>query len=161
MADQKNNESGKLTTIIGADVQIKGDMLFSNPACILGEVEGTIIGKSEISVGEGAVCKASIEAQVITVDGTVEGDINATERLQLNASARVTGDLVAQTMSIAEGASFVGHCRVGANAIKSHGSGGLASGLEVKTKGGHPQLANANIADLRAKIAGLAQTKVG
>ncbi len=160
MADHKVSENGKLTTIIGADVHIKGDMIFSNPACILGEVEGTIIGKSEISVGEGATCKASIEAQVITIDGTVEGDINATERLQLNASARVTGDLVAQTMSIAEGASFIGHCRVGASAIKGAGTGG--SSMEAKPRTSHaPQLANANIADLRAKIAGLAQTKAG
>lgn len=150
MADQN-----KVMTVIGPDAQIKGEVSFNSPACILGEVDGSILGKGEITIGEGAHCKASVEGTIVTIDGTVEGDISATERLQLNASARVTGDLVAQTMSIAEGASFVGHCRVGATASKV-GNSGIENKPRVTGGGGS---GNPNIADLRAKIAGLAHTK--
>lgn len=104
-------------TVIGPDTHIKGEMVFDSSARILGTFEGRISAKGEVEIGEGAGCKASIEATSVVVDGVVEGDILARERCQLNIKARVSGDIVAATLVVAEGASFVGHCRVGADAL--------------------------------------------
>lgn len=105
-------------TVIGPDTHIKGEMVFDS-ACILGTFEGRITAKGEVEIGEGASCKASIEATTVVVDGTVEGDITTRERCQLNVKARVMGDIVATTLVVAEGASFVGNCRVGADALQA------------------------------------------
>jgi cytoskeletal protein CcmA (bactofilin family) len=105
---------GKLTTtVIGPDTHIKGEMIFDSTARILGTFEGRIVAKGEVQIGEGAACKASVEGSNVIVDGIVEGDITARERVQLNTRARVIGDVTATTLVVAEGASFVGHCRVG------------------------------------------------
>lgn len=108
---------GKLTTtVIGPDTHIKGEMIFDSTARILGTFEGRIVAKGEVQIGEGAACKASIEGSNVIVDGVVEGDITAGDRVQLNTRARVIGDVAATTLVVAEGASFVGHCRVGGDA---------------------------------------------
>lgn len=103
-------------TVIGPDTQIKGELTFDTAARILGRVEGKVTSKGELQIGEGAVCKAALDAGKLTIDGTVEGNVSARERVQLNGKARVTGDISAMTLVVAEGASFIGHCRVGPDA---------------------------------------------
>lgn len=105
-------------TVIGADTQIKGELTFDTTARILGKVEGRITSKGELQIGDSAACKAALDAGKIIVDGTVEGNITARERVTLNSKARVTGDIVAGTLVVVEGASFSGHCRVGPDAGK-------------------------------------------
>lgn len=111
---------GKLTTtVIGPDTHIKGEMVFDSTARILGTFEGRIVAKGEVQIGEGAACKASVEGSNVIVDGVIEGDVTARERVQLNTRARVIGDVTATTLVVAEGASFVGHCRVGGDAASA------------------------------------------
>ena len=118
MAEIRSRES----TVIGSDARFKGEMAFDGTAKILGQFEGTIIAGGEIEIGPGARCKAAIEAASILVDGIVEGNVTGHDKVQLTANAKLHGDLVAKTLVIAEGASFVGHCRVGAEAVKGNGS---------------------------------------
>lgn len=114
-------ETTNQTTIIGVDTHIKGEMSFDNNARILGSFEGQINAKGELQVAEGAKCKATIEAGAILVDGVIEGNVTARDRVQLNPKARVSGDLVATKLVVADGAAFTGHCRVGPDAMKNAG----------------------------------------
>lgn len=106
-------------TIIGKDATFKGELTYDGAAQILGKVEGTINAKGKLSVAEGAHCKASIKASEVAVLGHVEGDIEAADRIDLQASGVLHGDIVAARMSMADGASFVGTCRIG---VSSNGS---------------------------------------
>lgn len=106
------------TTIIGADTHIKGEMSFEGSARLLGAFEGKISAKGELYIADGASCKASVDAAKVSVDGTVEGNITARERVELTARARMKGDLVAAKLLVAEGASFVGHVTVGPESAK-------------------------------------------
>jgi len=117
MADTNAN-----TTIIGADTHITGEMRFESNARILGTFEGKIAAKGELQVADGATCKAEVDAGAIVVDGTVEGDVTARDKVQLNPKARIQGDVVAAKLIMAEGASFTGHCRVGPDAVSGKGS---------------------------------------
>lgn len=119
MAEQTNQ-----TTIIGADTHIKGEMSFDNTARLLGTFEGKIAAKGELHVADGASCRAEVEASRVNVDGSVEGDVTARERVQLNAKATMRGDLVAAKLVVAEGATFVGHVTVGPDAAKGAGKVG-------------------------------------
>ncbi len=115
-------DAHKTTTVIGPDTHIKGEMIFESTARILGTFEGRITAKGEVQIGDGAVCKAAVEGQTVVVDGLIEGDVLARERVQLNAKARIIGDVTAATLVVAEGATFIGNVRVGAEAVKNAGS---------------------------------------
>lgn len=104
-------------TVIGPDTRIKGEMSFDRTARILGHFEGLVTTEGELQIGASAHCKAALQAGTVIVDGLVEGDILARDRVQLNGSARVNGDVVAEKLIVSEGASFSGHCRVGPEAV--------------------------------------------
>lgn len=101
------------TTVIGAGTFIKGEMVFDADALILGTFEGKITTRGEIQIGHQAACKATIQGATVVVDGLVEGDIIGLERVQLNATARVFGNIVAAAMVMASGATLNGHVRIG------------------------------------------------
>jgi len=105
-------------TIIGKDAKIKGELSFENSAKILGGFEGKISAKGEVIIGETANCRATVEAGTVIVDGPIEGDIIARDRIQLSPKAKVKGDIIAASLTVSEGASFVGHCKVGPEAVK-------------------------------------------
>lgn len=108
MAD-KNTD----VTVIGPGTTIKGELTFTQSAQVLGTIEGRVIAENDLVVGEEAVCNAEVVAGTALVDGTISGNITVKDRIQLNRSARVQGDLVAKTLMVAEGASYTGHCKVG------------------------------------------------
>ncbi|MBX3380512.1 MAG: polymer-forming cytoskeletal protein [Phycisphaeraceae bacterium] len=123
-------EEGQIT-IIGKDAKIKGELSFENSAKILGGFEGKITAKGEVIIGETANCRATVEAGTVIVDGPIEGDIIARDRVQLTPKAKVKGDIIAASLSVGEGASFVGHCKVGPDAVKL--SDELSTELELKS----------------------------
>ena len=118
MPEQLNTPTTNEMTIIGPDTRISGEMTFDKSARILGTFEGKITAKGEVQIGPTADCRAAIDAQRVIVDGTVTGPIHAHERLTLSPNARVTGDITAGTLIVAEGASFVGQCQVGPQAAE-------------------------------------------
>lgn len=151
-------------TIIGPDTFIKGEMTFGSGAKILGKFEGRIITQGRVEIGEGAECKATIEAGTIIVDGLVEGDIIAHERLELNAGAVIKGDLAAAKLVAAEGATITGHCSVGAEAVRAAGSQ-VAQEAPSRPKVSHkPSLTHTTTAssgDLDNALAGLESKLAG
>jgi cytoskeletal protein CcmA (bactofilin family) len=114
MADKANTE----ITVIGQGTTIKGEMQFEGSARILGGFEGKIVAGGDLEIGQTAECKADLEADRVIIDGSIRGNIKARQQLTLTAHARVTGDLVAGTLVVTDGASFVGHCSVGPEAQK-------------------------------------------
>jgi cytoskeletal protein CcmA (bactofilin family) len=111
-------EKGEQLTVIGPDAVIKGEISFQGKARILGTVEGRIDSQGEVLIESGSNCRATVDAAVVVVDGVVEGDLTARERLQLSQRAAVKGDIAAGSLIVAEGATFIGHCSVGPEAIK-------------------------------------------
>ncbi len=121
-------------TVIGRDTKIKGEMSFDSGARILGTFEGKITSAGEIQIGSGAQCNASIVAELVVVDGNINGDINASSVLTLNADAHVVGDIVASKLVVIEGATFEGNCRVGPGV----GSSSEASSSASRKSAGKP-----------------------
>lgn len=122
-------------TIIGPDTHIKGDMTFDSTARILGSFEGRISAKGELQIADSAVCKAAVEAGKVTIDGQVEGNVTARDRVELSAKARMKGDLIATKLVVVDGASFVGHVTVGPEAAKA----AKPMELEIKPMANQPQ----------------------
>lgn len=122
---ESNQEYG---TIIGADASFKGELKFESAAKVLGEVEGSINSKGKIQIAAGAQCKAAVTAKEVAVEGHIEGNVEATDRVELQPKGRITGDVVAARMSMADGASIDGHCKIGVNKSPSK----AASSTEMK-----------------------------
>lgn len=119
MALTTSPDSRELVTVIGPDAHFKGDMSFQGKARVMGILEGKITADGEIHIENGARCLATVDAKVITVDGEVDGNLTARDRLHLSAKAVVKGDIAAGSLVVTEGAVFVGHCSVGPDAVSS------------------------------------------
>jgi cytoskeletal protein CcmA (bactofilin family) len=94
---------------IGKSVVVKGELSGSEDLYVDGQVEGTIALKgNSLTVGPNGQVKASVEAKAVVVQGKLEGNIQASDRVELRKSAIVTGDISTQRISIEEGAFLKG-----------------------------------------------------
>ncbi len=94
---------------LGKSVTIKGEVSGSEDLYLDGQVEGSIDLKgNRLTVGPNGRVKANISARSAVIHGKLEGNINASDRVDLKQSAIVTGDIVTQRISIDEGAFFKG-----------------------------------------------------
>jgi cytoskeletal protein CcmA (bactofilin family) len=94
---------------IGKSVVIKGELSGSEDLYLDGQVEGSIALKgNSLTVGPNGQVKASVDAKAIVVQGKLDGNIQASDRVDLRKSAVVNGDITAQRISIEEGAYVKG-----------------------------------------------------
>ena len=94
---------------IGKSVVIKGELSGSEDLYLDGQVEGSIALKgNSLTVGPNGQVKASVDAKGVVVQGKLEGNIQASDRVELRKSAIVTGDITTQRILIEEGASLKG-----------------------------------------------------
>lgn len=104
---------------IGASVVIKGEVSAREDLTISGRVEGKVeVRDHVVRVGREAQVHASIQARAVIVEGTVKGNINATERIELLEQGTVEGDIAAPKVAMAEGAQFRGKIDMTAPAAK-------------------------------------------
>ncbi len=137
MTTKQTGETSNLT-VIGQGTTIKGEVDFDNGARILGVFEGIIRSKGEVQIGDTARCKADVEAESVVIEGTIEGNINARQRLSLRETAHFTGDITATKLHVDEGASFVGHCCVGENVGKADPARTTKSAQTAQTRPAAP-----------------------
>ncbi len=97
------------TAHIGRSVLIKGELSGSEDLYLDGTVEGSIeLPGNNLSVGPNGRVRAGIRARGVVIEGKVEGDIEASERVELRKTAVLTGSIVTQRVSIEDGAYFKG-----------------------------------------------------
>ena len=103
--------------ILDVDASMQGNLTFRDPVNlrINGTFEGELNIKGNLVIGENASVKADIKGEVITVAGSVYGNIDATKSLKLVPPAKVIGNVKAPVLTITEGAIFDGNCRMQKN----------------------------------------------
>src|SRR5947209_12084539 len=101
------------TTLIGKSIVIKGEISCGADLYIDGQVEGTIdpIG-NRLTIGPNGNVKANVSACVVVVQGKLEGNIQASDRVDLKQSAVVVGDIATQRISIDDGAYLKGSVNI-------------------------------------------------
>ena len=104
--------NGEFSTTIGPDASFKGEVTFDKGLRILGKFEGHIKAKGQLHIGEGAKVQADVDTASVEIDGEMKGNLVAKRRVQLSSSSRLEGDLETARLEIADGAVFVGNCRV-------------------------------------------------
>jgi cytoskeletal protein CcmA (bactofilin family) len=97
-------------TTIGPGITIDGEVNSDASLRVDGRVKGQILlREAELTVGQSAQVDADIRSVRVLILGTVNGNIAATEKIELGATAVVTGSLSANKVVILDGASFNGH----------------------------------------------------
>jgi len=98
----------RVGSTIGPKVHINGTLIAEEDLEILGKVEGTVHARGGLRVAPEADVKAVINGASVMIEGTVNGDVNATETLILGPSAALTGNIKTPSLQIREGAFFRG-----------------------------------------------------
>jgi cytoskeletal protein CcmA (bactofilin family) len=94
---------------IGKSLVIKGEVTGSESLYIDGRVEGSInLPGNRVSIGRNGIVSANINAREIVVLGKVKGNLVAADRVDIRNEGSLTGDVVAQRISIEDGAYFKG-----------------------------------------------------
>lgn len=98
---------------LGQGSRVEGKLSFEGSVRIDGQIDGEIIAKETVTIGESAVVNAQIQANTVIVHGRVQGDITARKRVELRAPAKLTGNLATPSLVIHEGVVFEGNCKMG------------------------------------------------
>jgi cytoskeletal protein CcmA (bactofilin family) len=101
-----------ITTILGRGSSFDGKLTFDGAVRIDGRFSGEIETEGTLIVGESAEVRAEIKAAHVVVEGVVQGDITATDALEIHAPARVSGNLTTPNLSIEKGSIFQGSCKM-------------------------------------------------
>lgn len=99
---------GAAETVVGTSVKLKGNLKSDGDVFVDGVLTGEIRTKGSVIVGPNANIIAGIKAKNISIAGSVQGNVDASEKLEITESGRVIGDIAANVLSIAPGAIFTG-----------------------------------------------------
>lgn len=131
------DNSADCATVIGNDVVIKGEITVEKGLRVDGQIEGAVTTKGRVHVGKTGQLNAEVNGGSVIVEGKVKGNVTAFDRVTLEATSNVSGDLTATKLVVNEGASFVGKVNVGPDAVKgAHAE--TKAGVPAETKAGVP-----------------------
>lgn len=105
---------------IGRSLVIKGEVSGSESLFIDGRIEGQVnLADARLTVGRNGVVNANITAREVVIMGTVTGNVQCTDRLDLRNEGSLTGDVVTQRISVEDGAVLKGSVQVRATDTKN------------------------------------------
>ena len=113
--------SARSPDLLSKGVSIRGSVKFRNELVIDCKVKGTINSTGTLTIEEHASIRGDIRAKSVKVRGTVDGNIFATERCELQAGCTLRGDIEAPRFVVDENATFLGSAKVGTPEVTSPG----------------------------------------
>lgn len=106
-------KEGLLSGFVGNGTSLTGEANFKGMLRVDGHLSGQVRSEGgTLIVGNNGQVDADIEVAVATIHGTVNGDINATQRLELGRAAKVNGNIQTPSLVIEQGAVFEGNCKM-------------------------------------------------
>ena len=100
-------------SVLSDGVSIKGSVKFGKALLIDGEVEGSISSGGALTIGQHARVRGEIRSKSVKLQGTVDGNIFATERCELQGACTLRGDIDAPRLIVNEDATFLGSAKIG------------------------------------------------
>jgi cytoskeletal protein CcmA (bactofilin family) len=108
---KKKESADHITTLLGVGTAIEGTLAFKDTIRLDGSVNGKITSeKGTVVIGERAVVEAQIRVGTAIIKGTVNGHIQAADRIEVYPPAKINGDIQAPVVSIETGVFFNGNC---------------------------------------------------
>ncbi len=113
-------------TIIAAEVEIVGTIKTSGSIQINGTLDGDLQCDGDATIGKDARIKGNLNVNSVVLAGSITGNVTAKDRIQMQSSARVHGDIKAKRLSVEDGVTFIGHSEVNPSGQSSASSAGSA-----------------------------------
>lgn len=112
MLGKKTTEhvNAKISTIIGADVVLRGDVSAKEAIRIEGTLRGDVSSEGTLIVSSTGKVIGNVDGSNIMVAGVIEGDMNSDGRIEVAATGRVIGNIKTKSLIIDENAVFQGQC---------------------------------------------------
>jgi len=112
MARAKRFKAPKVSTVIGRETTITGDVAFAGGLHLDGAIKGKVSGESDsrstLTVSEQGTVEGDVRVENLILNGTVIGDVHASERVELATNARVSGTVYYRLLEMAMGAEVNG-----------------------------------------------------
>jgi cytoskeletal protein CcmA (bactofilin family) len=112
MFNRSKPKTHRIDTLIGAGTRIIGDVQFTGGFHVDGHIKGNVDAPPDsgatLSVSDGGVVEGSVAAPNVVLNGVVKGDILAHERVELGATAKVTGNVYYALIEMEMGAEING-----------------------------------------------------
>ncbi|OUL31443.1 cell shape determination protein CcmA [Nostoc sp. RF31YmG] len=114
MFGNKSNRGDQtvVDTLIGPQVVIRGDLVFSGGLYIEGRIHGKVIAEDGspaiVTLAEQGRIEGEVRAPVVIINGQLDGDVHAAERVELAPKARVQGNVHYQVVEMSAGAQLTG-----------------------------------------------------
>ena len=118
---KKVNESRKESkmTNLTSDTNVKGTIKFGQTMKIDGNFEGELItDNGDLVIGKTGNVKANVKVRSAVVEGRLDGNIKASDTVELKQNAHLIGDLQAKTLVMEKGVVFVGKCTISPEGTK-------------------------------------------
>lgn len=96
-------------TIIGESIVVDGEIEGEDPIVVEGTVRGKVVLDSAVSVATDGVVEADIESSEVEVSGQMNGNIDASERVEIKNEGHMVGDIRSPRVLIEDGANFRGN----------------------------------------------------
>jgi cytoskeletal protein CcmA (bactofilin family) len=99
-------------SVIDDELTISGDISTEGTIRVDGRVEGSVHRADTLIIGSGGTVVGNIEAREVVIGGEVCGNLTASDRVEVQASATVQGDIRAAAVLLAEGGKVHGHVSI-------------------------------------------------
>lgn len=129
-------DADQFETHIGAGSSIEGKITCKGPVRFSGDIKGDIAADSLVAIEDGATVTANLDVLEARIGGRVVGNVSAVNRIILDPTARIEGDIYTPSLSIAEGAQVKGRVDVAPDAGKPRGGASRSPGPAQKKQGG-------------------------
>jgi len=110
--NQPTSSGDQVGTFIGRDTSFKGNITSESTIRIDGHYEGELSTAGDIVIGASGRLQTQMKARNAVIAGTVNGNIDVTDKLELLSTAKVYADLKTGMLNIHEGAIFRGACQM-------------------------------------------------
>ncbi|MCD6308441.1 MAG: polymer-forming cytoskeletal protein [Candidatus Latescibacteria bacterium] len=111
----RNHEpEGAMNTIVGKGTKIEGSMHVAQSIRIDGVFKGSLNATDTLIVGSsGELADVTVNVKNAIIGGAIKGNVAASNKVTLESTSRLEGDLTAKLLVIEEGALFTGNCSSG------------------------------------------------
>ena len=139
MFNRREKAAARIDTLIGRTASVLGDIELAGGLHVDGRITGTVQvapgATASLSVSEHGIIEGSVEATQVVVNGTVNGDIHAAERVILGARARVRGNVSYGVIEMAMGAEISGKLMPAGAAAPGAAEAGAATAAQPGPSG--------------------------
>lgn len=104
----RNIKSPQVRGFLDLGTEIIGDIRFSDILHLHGKLKGRIVSEGELVIGEHGFVEGNVEVAVLTLGGTITGNVVATEKIHLLPTGRIQGDVCTPILKVDEGAMLEG-----------------------------------------------------